>query len=62
MNKTNLDAFKMSKAQMNNVNGGVSREEWCEILKELIMNNPIADDEEQSELFQKELTENGCLE
>lgn len=52
----------MSKAQMNNVNGGVSREEWCEILKELIMNNPIADDEEQSELFQKELTENGCLE
>ena len=25
MNKTNLEAFKMSKAQMNNVNGGKTR-------------------------------------
>ncbi len=60
--KKNLEMFKMNKSQMNHVKGGVSREEWCQILKELITNNPIADDEEQSELFQKELTENGCLE
>ncbi len=32
MAQTKLNAFKMSKAQMNSVNGGISAREYCKTL------------------------------
>ena len=50
MNKTNLEMFKMSKAQMNNVNGG--RKIKCVVLdvesgrsKEIVMESAVSVDD-----------------
>ena len=61
MEKVNLDAFKMSKAQMNNVNGGVSRKEYCQDLYDIVTNNSIYSDPGSTEGFLYGWQENECM-
>ena len=47
MNKTNLEMFKMSKAQMNNVNGGISAREYCKNLYMIKTHCPLDENAEE---------------
>jgi hypothetical protein len=62
MNKTNLEMFKMSKAQMNNVNGGISRKEYCQNLYDVVTSNSIHSDPGASEGFNEGWSSNNCME
>ena len=62
MNKTNLEAFKMSKARMNNVNGGISRKEYCQNLYDVVTHNSIHSDPGASAGFNEGWSSNNCME
>ncbi len=62
MSKTNLEMFKMSKAQMNNLNGGTTRKEYCHSLYEIVTHNSVYSDPGQTEGFLYGWTNNNCME
>jgi hypothetical protein len=62
MNKKSLEMFKMSKAQMNNVNGGISRKEYCQNLYDVVTHNSIHSDDGASAGFNEGWSSNKCYE